>query len=56
MKPKAILSVGLFMADEWLRGIIMYFRWRSRIWERKSLIVKMEPEYGSSSVPLEKPQ
>ncbi|WP_039944605.1 MATE family efflux transporter [Thermicanus aegyptius] len=45
-----------FMADEWLRGIIMYFRWRSRIWERKSLIAKMEPEYGSSSVPLEKPQ
>lgn len=25
-------------ADEWIRGIIMAFRWRSRIWERFKLI------------------
>lgn len=27
-----------FIADEWFRGIIMYFRWRSRVWERKVLV------------------
>lgn len=27
-----------FIADEWLRGIIIYFRWRSRKWESKALI------------------
>ncbi|WP_274648663.1 MATE family efflux transporter [Paenibacillus humicola] len=25
-------------ADEWTRGIIMWFRWRSRAWERHSLV------------------
>ena len=25
-------------ADEWARGIIMYFRWRSRAWEKHALI------------------
>lgn len=25
-------------ADEWIRGIVMFFRWRSRVWERKSLV------------------
>ncbi|CAM5790525.1 MULTISPECIES: MATE family efflux transporter [Brevibacillus] len=25
-------------ADEWMRGIIMFFRWRSRAWEQKSLV------------------
>lgn len=25
-------------ADEWTRGIIMFFRWRSRVWEGKSLV------------------
>lgn len=25
-------------ADEWIRGIVMFFRWRSRAWERKSLV------------------
>jgi putative MATE family efflux protein len=28
-------------ADEWVRGIAMWLRWRSRLWERKSLV---EPE------------
>ncbi|WP_223589047.1 MATE family efflux transporter [Neobacillus bataviensis] len=27
-----------FIADEWFRGITMYFRWRSRAWEKKVLI------------------
>jgi putative MATE family efflux protein len=29
-------------ADEWTRGIIMFFRWRSRAWEKHALI-KEEP-------------
>lgn len=38
------MSMGLlgvwiaFAVDEWLRGLIMYLRWRSRIWESKSLV------------------
>lgn len=27
-----------FAIDEWLRGIIMLLRWRSRAWEKKSLV------------------
>lgn len=27
-----------FIVDEWLRGIIMYIRWRSRVWEKKILV------------------
>ncbi|GGD98218.1 MATE family efflux transporter [Paenibacillus nasutitermitis] len=29
-------------ADEWLRGIIMWFRWRSRAWEKQALVEPME--------------
>ncbi|MGG1530607.1 MATE family efflux transporter [Brevibacillus agri] len=32
---------GVWLAvatDEWIRGIMMFFRWRSRAWERKTLI------------------
>lgn len=25
-------------ADEWIRGIVMFFRWRSRAWEKQSLV------------------
>jgi Na+-driven multidrug efflux pump len=25
-------------ADEWIRGIIMYFRWKSRKWEKYVLV------------------
>ncbi|KQL46792.1 MATE family efflux transporter [Brevibacillus choshinensis] len=25
-------------ADEWIRAVVMFFRWRSRAWERKSLV------------------
>ena len=28
-----------FIVDEWERGIVMYFRWRSRAWEKKVLVV-----------------
>lgn len=31
-----------FAMDEWLRGILMYWRWRSRVWESKSLVHKEE--------------
>ncbi|NOV00738.1 MATE family efflux transporter [Paenibacillus sp. LMG 31457] len=27
-----------FAVDEWLRGLIMYLRWRSRVWESKALV------------------
>ncbi|MFP2908826.1 MATE family efflux transporter [Pyxidicoccus sp. 3LFB2] len=30
-------------ADEWVRGITMWFRWRSRAWEKKSLVEPVEP-------------
>lgn len=27
-----------FVVDEWLRGVILFFRWRSRKWEGKALV------------------
>ncbi|EFM08424.1 MATE efflux family protein [Paenibacillus curdlanolyticus YK9] len=39
---------GIWLAiasDEWLRAIIMYFRWKSRKWEKHAL-VKHEPAHG----------
>jgi putative MATE family efflux protein len=27
-----------FIIDEWFRGITMYFRWKSRVWEKKVLV------------------
>ena len=39
-----VLDMGLpgiwlaIAADEWLRGIIMYFRWKSRKWEKYALV------------------
>ncbi|MNP65398.1 hypothetical protein D3C76_1609850 [compost metagenome] len=38
------LGIGLFgiwiafTVDEWLRGLIMLLRWRSRAWEKKALV------------------
>ncbi|WP_400164192.1 MATE family efflux transporter [Brevibacillus sp. TJ4] len=29
-------------ADEWIRGIVMFFRWKSRAWESKSLVSPSE--------------
>lgn len=40
---------GLWLAiaaDEWLRAFIMFFRWRSRAWERHA-IVKPSPKAGA---------
>ncbi|MFU1793780.1 MATE family efflux transporter [Paenibacillus azoreducens] len=31
-------------ADEWTRAVIMYFRWRSRAWERHALVEPVEPD------------
>ncbi|RTE04865.1 MATE family efflux transporter [Paenibacillus whitsoniae] len=27
-----------FAADEWTRGVLMYWRWRSRVWQSKALV------------------
>jgi Na+-driven multidrug efflux pump len=27
-----------FAADEWIRGLAMYWRWKSRRWEKKVLV------------------
>lgn len=32
-----------FVADEWLRGMIMLLRWRSRAWEKKALVKPAAP-------------
>ena len=29
--------IGISM-DEWIRGIIMYFRWKSKIWQNKTVV------------------
>lgn len=34
-------------ADEWLRAVIMFFRWKSRAWEKHSLV---QSEYKETSV------
>ncbi|WP_410515288.1 MATE family efflux transporter [Paenibacillus sp. BR2-3] len=37
-------------ADEWVRAVIMYFRWRSRAWEKHSLIRhEAEEEQGNTA-------
>jgi Na+-driven multidrug efflux pump len=37
-----------FACDEWLRGIIMLLRWRSRAWEKKALVKPVSaPETGA---------
>ncbi|WP_100407457.1 MATE family efflux transporter [Bacillus solitudinis] len=28
----------VFIADEWIRGIALWARWRSRVWEKKALV------------------
>jgi len=44
--------VGVFLAiaaDEWIRGIVMWFRWRSRAWEGKALVAPPAPETGPTA-------
>jgi Na+-driven multidrug efflux pump len=31
-----------FIADEWLRGLILFRRWRSRAWEKKVLVERVK--------------
>ncbi|MDO7906697.1 MATE family efflux transporter [Paenibacillus sp. JX-17] len=33
-----------FIADEWLRGILLWFRWKGKAWQRKSLVTGREQE------------
>ena len=41
-----------FAADEWTRGLILYFRWKTNIWREKSLIghqcLEMEGQMSNS--------
>lgn len=37
-----------FIVDEWFRGIIMYFRWKSRAWEKKVLVLNQKDKAVSS--------
>ncbi|MBT2719945.1 MATE family efflux transporter [Bacillus sp. ISL-46] len=37
-----------FIVDEWFRGIVMYFRWKSRAWEKKVLVVNKKAAAVSS--------
>lgn len=39
-----------FATDEWLRGILMYRRWRSRKWEKYSLVQNDESKISLSNV------
>ncbi|MFT9597898.1 MATE family efflux transporter, partial [Mesobacillus sp.] len=32
-----------FIADEWLRGLLMLWRWRSRVWVKKSFVPDAKP-------------
>ncbi|WP_424767461.1 MATE family efflux transporter [Paenibacillus sp. sgz302251] len=31
-----------FIMDEWIRGLILYLRWRSKAWQRKALVQRKE--------------
>jgi putative MATE family efflux protein len=40
--------IGIWIAiamDEWTRGIIMYFRWKSKVWQSKSIIRAQNAAY-----------
>jgi Na+-driven multidrug efflux pump len=37
-------------ADEWLRGIVFWFRWRSRAWEKQSLVTPKEEAPAAAAV------
>ncbi|WP_046212690.1 MATE family efflux transporter [Paenibacillus wulumuqiensis] len=41
-------------ADEWVRAVIMYFRWKSRAWEKHALVQHEEPE-TPDNVPMAAP-
>jgi putative MATE family efflux protein len=45
-----VMKMGLlgvwvaFAADEWVRGLLMYLRWKSRVWQSKALV---KPNVGT---------
>lgn len=39
-----------FIVDEWLRGLIMLLRWRSRAWEKKALVKPVSASDGGAGV------
>ncbi|ANF94703.1 MATE family efflux transporter [Paenibacillus bovis] len=41
-------------ADEWVRAVIMYFRWKSRAWQKHSLVQHDEPQ-TPENVPMAAP-
>lgn len=38
-------------ADEWTRAVIMYTRWRSRLWERHALVEHDAPDQPAAPIP-----
>ncbi|MDF2960432.1 MAG: efflux family protein [Paenibacillus sp.] len=40
---------AVFIIDEWVRGLILLYRWRSRAWERK-VLVQPEPKGTQAAV------
>lgn len=47
--PLKLGLAGIWLAiaaDEWLRAVIMFFRWKSRAWEKHSLVKPDSPEQG----------
>lgn len=41
-----------FIVDEWLRGIILFFRWKSRKWENKALVQRAPPRDAEGKAAL----
>jgi len=50
-----VLDLGLagiwlaIAADEWMRAVIMYFRWKSRKWERHALVKPKQAEHVAAA-------
>ena len=47
--------VGVWMAmaaEEWLRGIVMLLRWRSGVWQRKTLVHRADEASVAAVAPL----
>ena len=39
--------IGIYLAfviDEWLRGLLMLMRWRSRVWQKQSMSIEKKPD------------
>ena len=46
MLYEVITLIGIWLAfccDEWVRGLTMYWRWKSRRWETKVLVTPTTP-------------